>query len=400
MSKEIFFVVVLLKITIIHCYTFQSSIDNLLYVKNTSTLFAISSSHLYQLHWSTTNKNLLLLHRRVQLHSSIDSTEYGVSVFVYEPIKQLLIICARSLVGRCILYDANDISRTYLLDSNLETNYLGCLSGCYTFISSNIIRSAFNGNRLDRNGNIVNSKIEIGKDLLSYNIKYQFESSDHTLITSLTFLPERLHKTKNYDYVYGFDYEQYTYYLLKSSRIGRLCQSSIVMGVTYDEIPLLNCKNGANVSIITGAYHLFDKTNHLYIVFDNIVCIYSMDEILNAFKESKMQCQSGNGHRLAHIVDRTELQPKCEKTLEQNITDINECTWQPHRTNNYMDGTIGAMGKLIYDTMDDDVTIRFLFVQDNIVVIATNERRVLKVRMMCLYYFMWIDLIIRLYLYI
>ncbi|CAF4201108.1 unnamed protein product, partial [Rotaria magnacalcarata] len=120
-----------------------------------------------------------------------------VNVFVYDQIKQLLIICARSLVGRCILYDANDISRTYLLDSNLETNYLGCLSGCHTFMSSNIIRSAFNGNRLDRNGNVVNSQIEIGKDLLSYNIKYQFKSSDNTLITSLTFLPERLFKNQN-----------------------------------------------------------------------------------------------------------------------------------------------------------------------------------------------------------
>ncbi len=185
MHKEIVFLF-LLKITIINCYAFQSSIDNLLYIKNTSTLFAISSSHLHQLHWSTTNQTLLLLHRRVQLHSSIDNTEYGVSVFVYDQIKQLLILCARSFLGRCILYDANDISRTYLLDSTIETNYLGCLTGCYTFLSSNIIRSALNGNRLERNGNIINSIIDLGKDLLSYNIKYQLESSDKSLITSLT----------------------------------------------------------------------------------------------------------------------------------------------------------------------------------------------------------------------
>jgi hypothetical protein len=315
MYKNIF-VILIFKITIINCYTFQSSIDNLLYVKNTSTLFAISSSHLYQLHWSTTNQTLLLLHRRVQLHSSIDNTEFGVSVFVYDQFRQLLIICARSTIGRCILYDANDISRTYLLDSTIETNYLGCLSGCYTFISSTIIRSALNGNRLERNGNIINSKIELGKDLLSYNIKYQLESSDNTLITSLTFLSERLLNKYNYEYIYGFDYEQYTYYILKSSRIARLCQSSIAMRVTYDEIPLLNCHDEKHSSIITGAFHSFDKMNSLFILFDHTVCIYSMNEIIQAFKASKFQCQAGNGYRLAHIVDSVEARPSCEKVID------------------------------------------------------------------------------------
>jgi hypothetical protein len=382
MYQEIF-LILLLKILFINCYTFPSSIDNLLYIKNTSTLFVISSSHLYQLHWSTTNQTLLLLHRRVQLHSSIDNTEYGVSVFVYDQIKQLLIICARSFFGQCILYDANDISRTYLLDSTIETNYLGCLNGCYTFISSNIIRSALNGNRLERNGNIINSKIELGKDLLSYNIKYQLESSDKSLITSLTFLPERLINKNNYEYLYGFDYEQYTYFILKSSRIARLCQSSIAMRVTYDEIPLLNCNNNnnnKNISIITGAYHSFDKINNLFILFDNIVCIYSMNEIQRAFQLSKIQCQAGNGYRLAHIVDSVDARPTCEKTLEQNITEINECIWQSYRTNTYMDGLVGVMGDMLYQTMINNVKIIFIFVQDNIVVMSTSERRILKVR--------------------
>ncbi|CAF0773881.1 unnamed protein product [Adineta ricciae] len=371
--------ILLLQITIINCYTFQSSIDNLLYIKNTSTLFAISSSHLYQLHWSTTNQTLLLLHRRVQLHSSIDNTEYGVSVFVYDQIKQLLIICARSIIGRCILYDANDISRTYILDSSIETNYLGCLSGCYTFMSTNIIRSALNGNRLESNGNIINSQIELRKDLLSYNIKYQLESSDNTLITSLTFLPEHLMTKHNYEYIYGFDYEQYTYYILKSSRIARLCQSTIAMRVTYDEIPLLNCRNTSEkTSIITGAFYSFDQLTSLYVIFDNFICMYSMNEILRAFQESKLQCQHGNGYRLDHIVDSVETRPKCEKTLEQNQTDINECAWQPYRTNTYMDGMIGAVGEKIYDTMAKNVKISFIFAQEDIIIMSTNERKVLK----------------------
>jgi len=375
------FLILLLKISILHSYSFPSSIDNLLYIKNTSTLFVISSSYLYQLHWSRTNETLLLLHRRVQLHSSIDNTEYGVSVFVYDSIKQLLIICARSSTGRCILYDANDISRTYLPDSTIETNYLGCLTGCYTFLSSsNIIRSALNGNRLERNGNIINSQILIEKDLLNYNIKYQLESSDKSLITSLTFLPERLIDKPYYEYIYGFDYEQYTYYILKSSRIARICQSAIVMRVTYDEIPLLNCYNETNSSIITGAFHSVDPKENLFVLFENIVCVYSMNTILQAFQSSKLQCQAGNGYRLGHIVDSMEIRPTCEKTLEQNLTEINQCAWQSYRTNTYMDGMIGAQGDMLYQTKTNDVKIKFIFVQDNIVILSTSERRILKVR--------------------
>ena len=393
--------VLLWKPAVVDGYAFQSSIDNLLYIENTSTLFAISSSHLHQLHWSAADRTLLLLHRRVQLHASIDNTEYGVSVFVYDPFRQLLIICARSFTGRCILYDANDISRTYQLDSALETNYLGCLFGCFTFISSNIIRSALIGNRLERNGNIINSQIELGKDLLSYNIKYQLSSSDKTLITSLTFLPERLSMKNHYEFIYGFDDEQFTYYVLKSSRIARLCQSSIAMRVTYDEIPILHCHSTMdNTSIITGAFHSFDRTKYLFIVYDRTICVYSMEEIQRAFQASKLQCQAGDGYRIAHIVDSMEGRPMCEKVitcryrwlwisilsrlrvlqiLEEKITDANACTWQPYRANSYMDGTVGARGDRLYGDSIQDVNIQFIFAHENIVIVGTGERRVLKV---------------------
>jgi hypothetical protein len=274
-------------------------------------LYSLYHRHIYN------NRTLLLLHRRVQLHSSIDNTEYGVSVFIYDSSRQLLIICARSYSGHCILYDANDISRIYLLDSTIETNYLGCTSGCYTFISSNIIRSALIGNRIERNGNMINSHIEIGKDLLSYNIKYQLASSDTTLITSLAFLPDRLVMTHDYEFIYGFDHDMFTYYVVKSSRLVRQCQSTVAMRVTYDEIPLIHCHNKKNrSSLVTGAYHSFDTINDLYVVFDHTVCLYTMDEVQRAFHASRQQCQAGNGYRLAHIVDSFEGRPMCEKIID------------------------------------------------------------------------------------
>ncbi|CAF2137619.1 unnamed protein product [Rotaria magnacalcarata] len=367
------FILIIIKFIIIKSYTFDSPIDNLLYVTNTSTLYAISSSHLHQLHWSTTNQTLLLLHRRVQLHSTLDNTENGVSVFIYEPSRQLLIICSRSLVGRCILYDANDISRIYVLESTMETNYLGCLSGCFTYLSSTIIRSALKGTRHERNGNIVNSQIELKNDLYRFNIDYQFQSSDRALITSLTFTNENL---SNIEYIYGFDYQQHTYYILKSSRLARLCQASIAMRMTYEEIPLVSCKNSS--SIITAAFHSFESFDYLYIVYENTVCIYNMNEIVRAFKESKIQCQRGIGYRLAHIVDSEQRRPMCEKAIVESLTEINECTWQPYRTNTYMDGTIGAVGSKIYQTTAKNVSIRFVFAQKNIVIIGTSQRHVLK----------------------
>lgn len=304
-------ILIIIQFSFIQTYTFDSSIDNLLYVTNTSTLYAISSSYLHQLHWSTTNQTLLLLHRRVQLHSSLDSTENGVSVFLYEQTRNLLIICSRSSIGRCTLYDANDISRIYILDSTIETNYLGCLSGCYTFLSSTIIRSALNGNRREKNGNIINSIIDFKKDLFHFNIKYQFQSSDHRLITSLAFLSEN---SLDISYIYGFDYQQYTYYLLKSSRLARLCQASIAMQMTYEEISLISCEK--NLTNITGAFHSFGKSDDLYIIYDNILCIYTMNDIIEAFKQSKDRCQEGVGYRLGFIMDSEEMSPKCEKVIQ------------------------------------------------------------------------------------
>ncbi|CAF3798026.1 unnamed protein product [Adineta steineri] len=375
--NQYFFVYIFIlikQIILIKPYTFNSSIDNLLYVTNTSTLYAISSSHLHQLHWSTTNQTLLLLHRRVQLHSSLDNVENGVSVFLYDSLRHLLIICSRSLIGRCIFYDADDISRIYILDSTIETNYLGCLSGCYTFLSSNIIRSALIGNRRDRNGNIIYSQIELNKDLHYFNIKYQFQSSDDTLITSLTFLPEKI---SNIEYIYGFDYQQYTYYLLKSSRLARLCQASIAMHMSYEEIPLINCQSKS--TIITGAFYLNQNFDYLYIIYENTICICTMNEIIRAFAASKIQCQNGIGYRLAHIIENDEGgRSKCEKTIEQSLNEINQCTWQPYRINTYMDGTVGAIGERLYQSVDSNVKIIFIFTQDNIVVIGTSQRHVLK----------------------
>jgi hypothetical protein len=105
-----------------------------------------------------------------------------------------------------------------------------------------------------------------------------------------------------------------------------------------------------------------------------------MNTILQAFQSSKLQCQAGNGYRLGHIVDSIEIRPTCEKTLEQNLTEINQCAWQSYRTNTYMDGMIGAQGDMLYQTKTNDVKIKFIFVQDNIVILSTSERRILKVR--------------------
>jgi hypothetical protein len=65
--------------------------------------------------------------------------------------------------------------------------------------------------------------------------------------------------------------------------------------------------------------------------------------------------------------------------LEANLTDANECTWQPYRTNTYMDGTVGANGERLYQTEREDVKIQFIFAQEKIIIMSTSERRVLKV---------------------
>ena len=310
MDQGLFLVCWILQWSLGHGYNFSSPIDNLLYVGNTSTLFAISSSHLHQLHWSSTNQTLLLLHRRVQLHDSLDQTEQGVNVFIHHPSRQVLIVCARSTRGRCVLYDANDISRAYELDSSIPTNSLGCASGCYTYLSSSVIRSAFSGDRLDRNGNIVNSQIELSTDLHHFGIQYQSQSNGKTSSTALTFLANG---KSTPEYLYGFDDELYTYFVIKSSRLARLCQASVAMSTTYEEIPLLPCDTTSNSTSITAAFYSLQR---LYIVDGDRLCMYAIDEIHRAFQTSQRQCENGFGYRLEYLVSSDQERPKCEKVIE------------------------------------------------------------------------------------
>ena len=44
-----------------------------------------------------------------------------------------------------------------------------------------------------------------------------------------------------------------------------------------------------------------------------------------------------------------------------------------------MDGTVGARGDRLYGDSIQDVNIQFIFAHENIVIVGTGERRVLKV---------------------
>jgi hypothetical protein len=61
------------------------------------------------------------------------------------------------------------------------------------------------------------------------------------------------------------------------------------------------------------------------------------------------------------------------------MAEMNECTWQPYRTNTYMDGLVGAVGEVLYQSLVTNVKIIFIFAEENVVVIGTSERHVLKV---------------------
>jgi hypothetical protein len=62
-----------------------------------------------------------------------------------------------------------------------------------------------------------------------------------------------------------------------------------------------------------------------------------------------------------------------------NGTDINQCIWQPYRTNTYMDGMIGVRGEQLYQSAQEHVRIQFIFAQKKLVILGMNNKRVLKV---------------------
>ncbi len=61
------------------------------------------------------------------------------------------------------------------------------------------------------------------------------------------------------------------------------------------------------------------------------------------------------------------------------MTVTNECAWQPYRSNTYMDGGVGAVGKILHRSATSDTSIGFIFVQNKIVIMGTSTRHVKKV---------------------
>ncbi|CAF0935693.1 unnamed protein product, partial [Didymodactylos carnosus] len=304
---------------------------------------------------------------------------------------------------------ANDISRVYLLDRDSPTNFLGCADGCYTFsntkaadILPTIIHSAIPGNRIEKNGNIISTIIDINKgSVFGYNLNYQLRSSDDALITTLNFIPERMNGI-DLDYVYGFEYKNFLFYVLKridyiptdsgnqksvlsiKTKLARLCSAPLVMRSSYSEITL-NCtleKFQTTTTTTEPKLAMFDHIqNQLYISYssnhnDTAICLYSIQDIMNTFSRSFQECQQGKGYRLAHIVDSLDARPECEKLQTTVKTDSDECIWKPYETNLYMDGLITLSSGAVY--YDDQNKINLLFVKSNVIVLGTSKGSLIK----------------------
>jgi hypothetical protein len=287
----------------VYSYTFASSIDNLVYVANRSTLFVISSSYLHQLHWSTNNHTQLVLHRRLQLHHSLDPIEHGINVFLYHTYRHVLIVCTCSVVDRCVLYDANDIRHAFALDSSIERNSFDCRSTCHTYLSTDaVIRSTLSNITHEH---IVYSHLQFYPN----NHRYEIQTHNRTSTMSFAWIDNRRHLIRQY--IYGFDDDIYSYFLIRSSRLARLCQTSITMQQTYEEISLLPCDNAYPYLNITRAYFRLDR---LFVVYDRSVCQYAIEDIRRVFHQSRLPCDMGNGFRLEqYSIDRTDERWKCEQ---------------------------------------------------------------------------------------
>ena len=64
---------------------------------------------------------------------------------------------------------------------------------------------------------------------------------------------------------------------------------------------------------------------------------------------------------------------------EQSLITGNECAWQPYRKNTYVDGSVSAIGEKLYEGLESNVKIGFIFAQGNMMVIGTSQRHVMKV---------------------
>ena len=193
-----------------------------------------------------------------------------------------------------------------------------------------------------------------------YSLQYLVDNSREGIKSGIDLDPV-VKPTFDIRYVYGFEYEGFTYYLkvqptmiatpeYYTTRLARTCQNDPGY-YSYTEIEL-NCMSNNNLFIRNSGSQLYNMAQAaylgeigvefaerfsmspeekvLYVAFwksydqsaeidkskGSIVCLYSMTKIKTAFTEVQKECYRGTGRILAWINEKT---PSCERQVSMHV---------------------------------------------------------------------------------
>ncbi|XP_074646910.1 hepatocyte growth factor receptor-like isoform X2 [Tubulanus polymorphus] len=263
---------------------------------------------------------------------------------------RLLLYCGSVGQGRCTGHTLDDVARSRSIGGRYNAQYVGGAGTVVAFFNqlvsqygrANILHVA---NSYDRRDLRYNSHAVSSRRLLynqttdAYYIAYT-RFDDYKKKYSLIDINRSYKTSYIVDYIYGFEYAGFVYYLAiqrnstsgyqqYGSRLIRTCVQDLNY-ISYTELPI-QCTNG-DYNVATAAYV---HKNELYVTFGkgksllskeldesagSVICAFSMVSVDKAFRTVQEDCYSAIGHRLRWIWD---TKPACEYEMGLDFSNDN-----------------------------------------------------------------------------
>lgn len=344
-------------------------------------------------------------------------------LLLYKNNADLLLSCGTACRGRCKLHlVANIVRDKWIGNFNNNLSYVASRDttvaffapGPFNLTNSLYVASTYDNKPVELSPVSVSSKVINNTSNNTRNISFVYSFRNSLVSTSVNFYPS-YKKRYIVNYVYGFSYEGYSYFLTRQrvsldsqtyeTRLARVCQQDTTF-FSYTEVPL-NCHKGLDrYNVATTAYlgtvgsslkkrmNLDQTEDVLYVVFaatvnnhenlideskGSVICSFPMSQVVGFFINTTKKCFKAESRtRLLKVINGVEIE--CKK----HDTEIND-NFCGSPWNHYIEGIEVIPGGFrthvnkhvtsLAITLQKDETVALLGSRDGHVIKVVLERR-------------------------
>lgn len=285
-----------------------------------------------------------------------------------DPLKRYILFCGTLKQGLCTMYSLNSLSQYQVLDSNNIVNFMGSRESTIAYFGK--VRSLLGEEKIavyaaisfDQRPPMYSPMAVSARTITQgtnghFNISYAFENPSHGDGAKFSAIDiDSVHKSSYIvDYVYGFEFEGFSYFLTVQqegvqslgnyiTRLVRVCQNDPSF-YSYTEITM-QCGKGMvrgffyNIaqaaflgpvgSELARRFNWDSNEKVLYIAFARSmahskevdptmgsgICMYTISDIKRVFVKAQKDCYKGFGELLPWII---HTQPRCSYNVSISV---------------------------------------------------------------------------------